>query len=99
MTLDLGNLKAASTEPAKAQTAFLVVVDVDGSVSVSTDLNNPPAVERPASFTDIRTASYVVQEDIKAMQISALVQQKMMAVGQMVQQQMQTEALAKSLRI
>ncbi|MCC3766003.1 hypothetical protein [Streptomyces sp. UNOC14_S4] len=97
--MDLSNLKNQQGAASQATTAFLVVVDTDGSVSVSTDLANPPNVERSATFTDIRTASHVVQEDTRAMQISGLVQQQMMAVGQMVQQQMQTEALAKSLKL
>ncbi|MEU5425119.1 hypothetical protein AB0H73_05860 [Streptomyces olivoreticuli] len=99
MTTDLGNLKNQQSTAAKATTAFLVVIATDGSVSVSSDLNHLPAIERSATFTDIRTASYIVQEDTKAMQVSSMVQQQMMAVGQMVQHQMQTEALAKSLRL
>lgn len=52
----------------EAITAFLVIVNPDGSAVATSDMSKAPPVQRQASLADMRRACYEINADIAASQ-------------------------------
>jgi hypothetical protein len=85
--------------PIPAKTAFLVVVDDQGNIQVSSDLGLDVTVERPCSTDDIYTACALIQMDIQSQRTADLVSKSLLQMGSMLQQQSQNEQLRQRLNL
>jgi hypothetical protein len=76
--------------PVRVTTAFLVIVQEDGAVVVSTDLAQPMEQRRVVTPDDIYAAVSIIRKDIVVQQTAALTQQGMLQMGAAMQQQMRS---------
>ena len=80
-------------------TVFAIVVERDGTVSLSSDLNIPVAPDREATPTDILGAMSVVKHDVESTLTAVKVQQGFMAMQQQMAEHLEAQRVAKSLRL
>lgn len=88
---DLSKLNGESkTEPQPPQvyrTAFLVLVDAQGNIQVSSEVGENTTVEHPATHDEIWSACQLIIKDIQVQQTAGLVQQGLLQMGSIMQQQ------------
>ena len=70
-----------------AVTAFLVIINEDGTVLVTGDVNTPLRLQRFPSSDEIYSGCAVAQKSIAAQETAARTQQVMMQAAQQMQQQ------------
>lgn len=89
---DLGKLQQTNQPPVIS--AFLVVINPDGSAVAKSDLT-PPPMQRSASIADMRRACLEISADIAASQAADVMMQKMaMAASQQASQAQAQQILA-----
>lgn len=92
--VDLSSLRKDGKPP--ALTAFLVIVNPDGSAVATNDLNAPPTM-RSAAIADMRRACMEISADIAASQAADMMMQKMATVASQQASQMQAQQILADL--
>ena len=80
-------------------TVFAIVVERDGTVSLTSDLSIPVISDREATPTDILGAMSVVKHDIESTLTAVKVQQGIAAMQQQMAERLEAQRVAKSLRL
>jgi len=100
---DLSKLKDAQPEAPEQpkplpRTAFLVVVDADGNIQVSTaDIGLD--VQQVGTTDDVYTSCALIMKDIQVQQTAGLVQQGLLQMGSLMQKQQQDQQLRQHLNL
>lgn len=80
-------------------TVFAVVIERDGSVSLSSDLNIPVVPDREATPTDILGAMAVVKHDVESTLTAVKVQEGFMALQQQMAERLEAQRVAQRLNL
>jgi hypothetical protein len=103
---DLSKLKNGSTPPEpeapqqqEVRTAFLVLVDANGNIQVSTDVGENIVPDHMASHDEIWSACQLIIKDIQIQQTAGLVSNGLLQMGSALQQHAQEQALRARLNL
>jgi hypothetical protein len=93
-------LGQGNTEPAvrKAQFALLLTRDVEGTVTLSTDIVTPVEAERSPTPGEVMDALHNAYENLHAQQIAAVVMSALQGMGQMAMRVQQDQAMMGKLK-
>lgn len=96
---EMAEAHGGDDETLPVRTAFLVLVDTDGNVQVTPDLDVQVERQHLPSADEVYGIAAVVQKDIAAQESAALTQNSLMQMGSAMRQQTENQQLRSQLKL